>query len=243
MLVNDPIRSRLPFARTLGARGVIAFIVAAVGLVSIGCSDMGTEPTTDPGGPNPGPFPIALTGLIPTRTVVGDTVRIAGTGFGDAPGDHEVRFPGSAGPVVATSVQWAESEVVVLVPAGAADGELVVADSTGQSNGLPFSAAPLVISYANDVDPIFATPAYGCKGCHTGQGGGNFVLGTREELLRGDSDHGPAVIRREGEMSPLIQKLRGTADFGAQMPFGGNPLPDDAIRTIADWIDQGTLDN
>jgi hypothetical protein len=222
--------------------GGATFVGAAI-LGLIGCADKGTEPVAGNGPPPPQSFPTSLTGVVPTRTVVSDTVVIAGTGFGSEQGDLEVRFTGAGGPVVATILEWSDVEVRALVPSSAISGEVVVGGPTGQSNALLFAVAPRLVSYAADVDPIFGVPAHGCKACHTGAGNANFVLGTREELLRGDSDHGPVALRRRGEESALIQKLRGTADFGVQMPFGGTPLDDELILTIADWIDQGTRDN
>jgi hypothetical protein len=205
---------------------------------------MGTSPPETPEVPDSPSGPeTTISEIIPDRTVPADTVRISGSGFGDAQEASRVLFAGAAGGVEASVLSWEDAEIVVLAPAGAEDGPLRVVTDAGASNPLAFSLAPEVVSYVDDVAPIFSMPSHGCTSCHTGIGNGNFLLGSREEILRGDSDHGPVVVRRHSKDSALIHKLRGTADFGTQMPPGGVPVADEFIQTIADWIDQGTRDN
>ncbi len=213
--------------------------LAVAGLV--GCGDLGSAPTPAPDSPA-GPAGVLSSG-VPARTVVGDTVRVVGRDLGDARRDRRVAFSGAAGRVDAQVVSWSDDEIRVIVPEGAISGDIVVVGDGGATDGLPFEVAPALVSYEADVEPLFFSARYGCYACHTGVGSGNFVLGTREELLRGDSDHGPVVTRRDGPGSVIVRKLLGTAGFGEQMPFGGAPMDPADILLISDWIDQGTRDN
>jgi hypothetical protein len=95
------------------------------------------------------------------------------------------------------------------------------------------------VSFQQDIKPIFADPKIGCLGCHGGTNG--LFLGTQPDLLRGGAS-GPAVIPGNSAQSLLIRKLLGTAP-GAQMPLGGNAVPDSLIQRIRTWIDQGALNN
>jgi len=61
--------------------------------------------------------------------------------------------------------------------------------------------------------------------------------------MLGTSLHGPVVTPGNGEGSVIIKKLAGTAGFGSQMPFGGQPLPDSTINKISLWITQGALND
>ncbi len=230
-------------ARAWPGQMPLVALLAAVAFA--GCSDMGTQPNSGDRSNNDPPeemsFPVRLTELVPGRTVEGDTLTIEGSGFGEEQGTIEIRFRSSGTETVAAGVvAWSESAVRVVVPPGAASGVVVAAADTNTSNGLSFSLAPRRISYADDVDPVFSSPQYGCKSCHGGSGGLN--LGTREELLGGDSDHGPVVIPRRSARSVLIQKLNGTAGFGSRMPIGGRMAEED-ILVLSDWIDQGAPDN
>jgi hypothetical protein len=99
---------------------------------------------------------------------------------------------------------------------------------------------PDTVSFQQNIRPIFADPHVGCLGCHGGESG--LSVGTPADLLQG-GDHGPAVIPGNSANSILVKKISVNPPFGARMPFGGTPLPDNAIQLIKKWIDQGALDN
>lgn len=46
----------------------------------------------------------------------------------------------------------------------------------------------------------------------------------------------------DSQNSYLIQKMRGTAEFGSVMPTTGK-LPDYVIDSVAKWVDNGALNN
>jgi hypothetical protein len=175
-----------------------------------------------------------LDALVPDRTVVADTVTVLGSAFGTTPSDASVRFAAGSDRVEAVVVAWSATEVRVVVPATATDGEVTVETPAGTSNGLGFEVAPAHVAYSQ-VDAIFENR--GCKGCHGASGG--LSVADRASLLAGDSNHGPVVRPRRSGDSVLIQKLGSSPPFGDRMPQGGPPLLDVEILTIADWIDQG----
>lgn len=205
------------------------FAVAGLGLVSA-CADLG-DPVRPPvlGSPD-------VTRLVPARTVVADTVRVLGSGFGSAEGT--VEFTGS-GRADAQILDWMDEEIVVLVPASAEDGGLVVRhDSGGVSSPVDFSVALTVVTYA-DLVPLLRT--WGCSSCHGGQN--DLWVEPREELLSGTSFHGPVVVPRRSDESLLVQVLlpEPVPGVSERMPLGGAYLPSDQVRVFADWVDQGAL--
>jgi hypothetical protein len=98
------------------------------------------------------------------------------------------------------------------------------------------------ISFKKDVMPIFTKK---CMSCHNTEDGSlsNLYLDDYSQLMKGESRHGPVVIKGEGEKSILVKKLRGTAEFGKPMPRGRKPLDEEMIDVISKWIDQGAKDN
>ena len=92
-----------------------------------------------------------------------------------------------------------------------------------------------------DVEPIFLKA---CIKCHSD----NSKLGAPPEGLRLDTlanvlagGERLAILPGNARLSEVWRRVQGLAD--PRMPFDGPPwLPDDDIRLIADWIDQGAPD-
>lgn len=99
---------------------------------------------------------IVLASLVPDSAAAGDTVRVAGSGFGETQGAGEVRFGLLSAPVAA----WSDTLVVVTVPAGAVTGEVRVLAGGGQSNPLLFRlpAPPLPLPVLADLIPHRTVP-------------------------------------------------------------------------------------
>ncbi len=198
------------------------------------------------------PLP-TVASLMPARTLVGDTLVVQGTGFGDVQDSSAVLFTGSAlltGSAsaigVASAIEatvlaggWSATSIRVLVPAGVVEGPVAVRREGRTGPGVSFQVAPpMPVSFTSDLLPLFGIR--GCISCHGGTNG--LFLGSRAALLEGNSVHGPVVIRRNGPASLIVKKVRGTAGFGERMPPGGQ-LTEEEILLISDWIDQGTRDN
>ena len=85
---------------------------------------------------NAAPAP-SITSLSPTSGLVGTSVTISGANFGAAQGTSTVTFSG----VAATATSWSATSVVVLVPAGATTGNVVVTVGGVASNGVSFTVS------------------------------------------------------------------------------------------------------
>lgn len=98
------------------------------------------------------------------------------------------------------------------------------------------------VSFKKDIMPVFIKK---CMGCHNteDEGPSGLYLDDYKELMKGDSKHGPVIKSGNAEESILIMKVKGTAKFGKQMPRGKNPLDDETIEMISNWIDQGAKNN
>ncbi|MFO1400820.1 MAG: hypothetical protein U1F30_06360 [Steroidobacteraceae bacterium] len=107
------------------------------------------------------------------------------------------------------------------------------------------NGGPLVADFASIQEHVF-TPI--CTVCHAG---GSAPQGLRLDaansyaLLVGVPSTEVSSILRvkpgDPDHSYLVQKLEGHAAVGAQMPFGGPPLPADTIAVIRQWITDGAL--
>ena len=107
------------------------------------------------------------------------------------------------------------------------------------------SGGPLTADFASIQAHVF-TPI--CTVCHAGGGapqGLRLDATNSYALLVGvPSTEVPSTLRvKPGDPnnSYLIQKLEGHAAVGAQMPFGGPPLPDATIAVIRQWITDGAM--
>lgn len=210
-------------------------LLAALGAVVLtGCGDQGDPlaPDLDPGG---GGGPDIET-LIPLRTFPGDTVVVVGSGFGEEPGTVTFAGPPLRADLAAAVVEWTDTGIRVLVPAGTTDGPVRVHVGEQASAGFPFGVAPEV-SYADDMFPLLQT--FGCTGCHAfGAASGGFEVYPHDRIVAST-----AVIPRRSGSSRLRQRLLPSTPVSQRMPQGGPYLSDVQILVIADWIDQGARDN
>ncbi|HQC62055.1 MAG TPA: hypothetical protein PLC51_03245 [Candidatus Marinimicrobia bacterium] len=99
-------------------------------------------------------------------------------------------------------------------------------------------------SYILDIDPIFGSAKYNCKGCHTGATSPYLDLTTYEGLMAG-SDNGKVVIPGDADHSFLYEKIsQPIPSRGERMPLGGPfYLTSGEIRLIEDWINLGAKNN
>jgi hypothetical protein len=95
------------------------------------------------------------------------------------------------------------------------------------------STAPAQKFYSPDVTAII--DKYGCAGCHGGSGGLDV---TPYSSIMSTGLHGPVVVANDSN-SIIVKKLKGTAAFGARMPFGGPYLSEDEIAVVVQWIMNG----
>lgn len=142
--------------------------------------------------------------------------------------------------MICTELKLAFFAVVLALAGCAGNGEGLDANGRPDS-GTP--GGPLTAEFASIQAHVF-TPI--CTTCHAGA---NAPQGLRLDeansynLLVGvASVEVPSLLRVDPgnpDDSYLIQKLEGNAASGAQMPFGGPPLPQSTIDVIRQWITDG----
>lgn len=176
------------------------------------------------------PVPV-VTSIAPDSGKAGDTITVRGKNFGTTPTGNSVRFGSIGGSVVV----WNDSTVLTTVPASLAGGSIQLSIVRGSkiSNTTAFKVLSTVsaVSFAGDIRPLIT--AYGCSGCHPGNGG--FSVATHATIIT-------RVSIGNGDGSHLVQKLRGTAS-GSRMPAGGPFMTTTEIQKFVDWINQGALNN
>jgi predicted small lipoprotein YifL len=111
------------------------------------------------------------------------------------------------------------------------------------------SSEEVVISYANDVQPIFDASCNG-PGCHDlfeQAGLLNLDLGVSyDEIVNVPSFFSNPqilVVPFDSENSVLLQKMNGNPEYSPQMPLFAPALAEGKIQIIESWIDQGALNN
>lgn len=98
--------------------------------------------------------------------------------------------------------------------------------------------APAGVSYSTQIAPLWQQ--FGCVGCHPGNGGYSMLSYAQ---VVGNGSNGPAVIPNNAAGSNLYRKLTSNPPFGSQMPVGGAPMNANQLQLVADWINQGALNN
>lgn len=99
-------------------------------------------------------------------------------------------------------------------------------------------------SYAKDIVPVLQSH---CLKCHNKEGDGYKISGLNMEsysALMTGTKFGPVIVPGSAVSSTLVRVISGKADPAITMPHGGMQLmKEQDIRTIANWIDQGALNN
>ncbi len=101
-----------------------------------------------------------------------------------------------------------------------------------------------VVSYAADVQPIFASSCGGV-GCHIGETTNGVNLSTYSAAIgsRGLQYGGPVIVPGDGAGSPLVDKVGPSPSEGSRMPLGLGALSASQVETIRTWIDDGAENN
>jgi hypothetical protein len=103
------------------------------------------------------------------------------------------------------------------------------------------------VSFASDVRPILTAncAVSPCHGTGFSQNGMTMGAATHNEIITASGTGSGGLIVQPGNsaQSSLYTKTTGMPPFGIRMPAGGTPLTETQQQTIADWIDQGALDN
>lgn len=189
------------------------------------------------------PAPVALIWkMSPPRTLVDYRLKFFGTELGEQSFDRGVFFTASKGRVEAEITHWSKDSVVVMVPAGATSGDVVIAGILGESPGFAFELTDRVASFASDVQPLLAQ--YGCAGgtCHnSADRASEFAVETWQDV-RSTGRFGRVPVQPfEGGLFVIL--LRGLGPGIPQMPLNLPPMSDFEIQIIEDWVYQGAANN
>lgn len=99
------------------------------------------------------------------------------------------------------------------------------------------------VSFATQVKPILDQR---CVECHKAAGQGYSKSGLRlesyESLMAG-TKFGPVVKPGSAISSSLYLLVAGKADPSIRMPHNREPLPNESVELIKNWIDQGAKNN
>jgi len=125
--------------------------------------------------------------------------------------------------------------VMVLAVGCATQQEGAAPDSSsGSPSASTTSTTPTTVAYA-DIQAAFDQNCVKCHGATNPKDGVSLV--DHASVMKGGED-GPVVVPGDPENSVLIQVLRGSHGK-PQMPKGASPLPEDAIKKVEAWIEEG----
>lgn len=110
-------------------------------------------------------------------------------------------------------------------------------------NSLPPASKKQGVTYAADVQPIFAQSCYPCHSAKTQRPKGKLRLDTLDAVMKGGED-GPAIVPGDSVKSVLVANISQVGDPDDYMPPPKNkdnlkPLTKEQIGLIRAWIDQG----
>lgn len=91
------------------------------------------------------------------------------------------------------------------------------------------------VVFARDVQPIFAQSCYECHSVSKTRGG--LRLDSAAGIFKGGNS-GTVILAHDSASSLLVQRVRG--ELGKKrMPVDHDPLPEEQVKILATWIDQG----
>lgn len=97
------------------------------------------------------------------------------------------------------------------------------------------AAASAAVSFSKDVYPILESR---CLNCHGGQSTREGLsVKTYADLMAG-SDNGPVIVPGDAANSLLVELIANQ-----KMPKRGAKLTPAQVQLIADWVEQGALEN
>ena len=108
---------------------------------------------------------------------------------------------------------------------------------------LPPPSAKQGLTYAADIQPLFANSCYPCHSHKTHKPKGNLLLDSLAGVLKGGED-GPVVVAGDSAKSAMVIQVSHQGDPDDYMPPPKNkanigPLTKEQIGLIRAWIDQG----
>jgi hypothetical protein len=93
------------------------------------------------------------------------------------------------------------------------------------------------VDFIHQIQPIFKESCYSCHGPEKSKGG--LRLDIKARALKG-GENGAAIVPGDSTKSSLLTRLT-SRDEDERMPQKADPLSEDRIKLIRDWIDQGAV--
>jgi hypothetical protein len=119
-----------------------------------------------------------ITGCTPCSGIIGTSVKLTGTSFGDSQGSSTVTFNGTS----ASPSTWSNTSITVAAPVGASNGPIVVTINGWGTNGVTFSVMPNILNLQPPNGPV------GTQVTITGNG-----FGQSQNVVSGVSFNGVAA--------------------------------------------------
>lgn len=136
---------------------------------------------------------------------------------------------------IATMKRLRRYAILAFAPAALAAGTSVVAAEPTVDQ-----KPAATVSYFRDIRPIFQVH---CLGCHQpAKAMGDFVMTNFERLFKGGESAQAAIVPRKPDESNLLSQITPT-DGKAEMPKDKEPLTEDHIKRIRQWIAEGAEDD
>ena len=129
----------------------------------------------------------------------------------------------------------------ILVTAAALAAGLTFAQQKTNRKPVPKPATKM-ISFKSDVAPLLQKH---CLPCHSEDqmNPSELYLDSYENVMA-SAKHGKSVLPGNPDSSLMIRKISLTPPFGDPMPLKRKvPFPDDSLRTLKLWIQQGAKNN
>lgn len=159
-----------------------------------------------------------------------------------------------AAPVATTAAGATSFDVTDLLPSTTYFFVVRAVDAAGNAEAnvvqRQVTTPASTVSFVVNLQAGIFSPTCAVVGCHTGANppqGLNLSAGQSFAfLVNTPSTEVPSILRvKPGDSanSWIIRKLTGTQTVGAQMPFGGPPLPNADIDNVRSWINAGAPNN
>jgi mono/diheme cytochrome c family protein len=122
-------------------------------------------------------------------------------------------------------------------------GASALADDKVDPSKFPPPSSKQGVTYAKDIQPIFAKSCYPCHSAKNAKPKGKLRVDTLEAVLKGGED-GPALIAGDSAKSVVVAQICHQGDPDDYMPPAKNKegikeLTKEQIGLIRAWIDQG----
>jgi WD40 repeat protein len=143
----------------------------------------------------------------------------------------------SPGSLLATLSHKGRGMILMAALFGLMTSQLIADDSKPAE---PDKKPVPTVSYFRDIRPIFQVH---CLGCHQpAKAMGEFVMTSFDGLLKGGESEQAAIVPNKPDESNLLAQI--TPDGGkAEMPKDKEPLTEDLIKKIRQWIVEGATDD